>query len=126
MPAQSKTYWLCFLADFQLTRMTFWCDVEADQVELSESVFKVTFIALRETTVVVQTALKTFYVGMQSDVYEPTLFKICIMADVTELYILMLGKANLTLIQICMGERKHELLRRLSYLAKFSIDLDGI
>ena len=63
---------------------------------------------------------------MQSDVYEPTLFKICIMPDVTELYILMLGKANLTLNQSCMGERKHEVLRRLSYLAKFSINLDGI
>ena len=56
MSAQSKTYWLCFLANFQLTRMTFG-DVEANQVELSESVFKVTFIALRETTVVVQTNL---------------------------------------------------------------------
>ena len=46
-----------FSRKFSTDHYDIWCDVETNQVELSESVFKVTFIALRETTVVVQTNL---------------------------------------------------------------------
>ena len=59
--------------------------------------------------------IKNFSVGIHSDIYESIWFKLGLMTDTVELYILILVLLTLTLIQGHRSARKQKLWRQLSH-----------
>ena len=75
----------------------------------------VRFNKTREIAVILLTALQTFNVGMHSNVYEWIWFRLGMMIDTVQLYIMILVLLTLTLIQSHRSARKQKPIHQLSH-----------
>ena len=82
------------------------------------------FMESRKRTYV-QAASKNINVGIHLDIYEPSWFKLSMMIDTTELYILMLVSLTLTMIQAHRVARKKKNFCA-SYLPRLWMDVGGV
>ena len=93
-----KTVVFIFLHTFQVTGIE--CDVVVKQFMLSNPLvftLVVRFTQSRKTSRVLLTVSKNLLVDMHFDIHEPIWFKVGMMIDIVELYILMLAKSDFDL-----------------------------
>ena len=96
---KAKSVGLIFSHSFQLIRMKIWCGDEVIQVEHPDTNFEQVLISREIAAVLLTTWTKKISIGLCSEVSELIWFKLGMMVDIIELFILILIQVTFTLIQ---------------------------